>query len=143
MGGDNIIYYGAFKGIKAIPFLFELKLLIDWAVTNTSLDFFKWLKFENIYETLFTTHCVIKSQNYKKPGHKITTFEKIYIGVLGFIIILCLLIGPLLLFSDLNPTNTLNNITNAEIKVNIISLNIYIVQFNFDGKWYIQKHNFV
>ena len=118
MRGDNLIYYCAFMGHRAIPFLYELKLLIDWSVTQTSLDFFKWLKFENIYDRCFVTHCTIKGQNEaKKVGDKVGILEKIYIGIFGFTAVLTIILGPLILFSSLNPTNTLNNIYSGEIQV--------------------------
>ena len=118
MRGDNILYYIAFSAHRAIPFLFELKLLIDWTVTQTTLDFFKWLKFESIYDKLFITHCTIKGQNQKKKvGDKVGWFEKSYIGIVGFILVMIIILGPLLLFSSLNPTNVLNNIDSVEIKV--------------------------
>jgi len=36
-------------GYRQIPFIFEIRCLLDWTVTDTTLTFFRWLKFEDIY----------------------------------------------------------------------------------------------
>jgi hypothetical protein len=35
---------GVFKGFMQIPFLFELRVFIDWTYTKTALDVFQWIK---------------------------------------------------------------------------------------------------
>lgn len=37
-----------FRGYLAIPFIFELRTLIDWTFTSTSLDAFQWIKLAQI-----------------------------------------------------------------------------------------------
>lgn len=32
------------NGFMQIPFLFELRIFIDWTFTKTSLDLFQWIK---------------------------------------------------------------------------------------------------
>ena len=57
--------------------------------------------------------------NNKPVGHPVKKGSKISMGgVLTFVLIL-LLVGPLLLFSTLNPTNELNNLTNADLTVEL------------------------
>jgi piezo-type mechanosensitive ion channel component 1/2 len=119
MRGDNWFYSTSFKIFNAIPFLYELKLMIDWSITPTSLDLFKWIKFESVYDRFFITHCYMKSENMRKVGDQMTLFNKISLGGCGFIIILLILLGPLILFSNLNPTNQINNITSAGIEVSL------------------------
>jgi hypothetical protein len=119
MRGDNYFYSNSFKIFNAIPFLYELKLMIDWTITPTALDLFKWIKFESVYDRLFVTHCYMKYENLRKVGDQITLCNKISLGGFGFILILAILLGPLLLFSNLNPTNQLNNITSAGIEISL------------------------
>ena len=117
--GETSIHSGIHTGYKTIPFLYELKLAIDWTFTRTSLDIFQWNKFEGVYDLLYTTLCAKKSLNQKPVGMTISNMMKGYLGVPIFSGIILLLIGPLLLFSNLNPINELNNITGATIEMQI------------------------
>jgi hypothetical protein len=116
--GDNIIYSSCYKGFLAIPFLYELKLCLDWTFTPTSLDLFKWLKFEAVYDILFITHCDMKVEGKRKIGEVVGNVQKVLLGGCGFFILLIILLLPLILFSSLNPANVLNNVTDANIEVN-------------------------
>lgn len=37
----------------AIPFLFELRTLMDWIWTDTSMTLMDWLKMEDIFASVF------------------------------------------------------------------------------------------
>lgn len=119
MRGDNLFYNIAFKTYKAIPFLYEMKLTLDWTLTTTSLDLFKWIKFEQVYDLLFITHCTMKSDHKKKVGSSISIIEKLFIGFLSFFILIVILIGPLLLFSNLNPITEFSNPIGANVNLQI------------------------
>jgi ABC-type multidrug transport system fused ATPase/permease subunit len=118
-GKSNSLYGGIYAGYKNIPFLYELKLGIDWTFTSTCLDLFQWNKFESVYDIIYTTNCAMTGINAKKVGQPVKKGSKITMGgVLSFALLL-VLVGPLLLFSSLNPTNELNNLTNADLKVEL------------------------
>ena len=110
------------KLFNNIPFLYELKNAIDWTFTNTSLTLFQWIKFEAIYDTIFDTYCEKGDWDEKPVGKRVDKKMKLGLGgTLAFGLIFTLII-PLILFSSLNPTNKLNNVTNAQIKV-LLSFN--------------------
>ena len=44
---------GAFLVYKAVPFLFEMRTLLDWVVSDSSLDLVMWFRFENIYHMVW------------------------------------------------------------------------------------------
>ena len=116
---NNTLYGGIYAGYKNIPFLYEIKLGIDWTFTTTGLDLFQWNKFESLYDVIFTTNCSMNSINNKKVGKIVTKKYKFGLGgVLSFVLIF-VLVGPLLLFSSLNPTNELNNPTNSDLTVEL------------------------
>ena len=116
---NNTLYGGIYAGYKNIPFLYEIKLGIDWTFTATGLDLFQWNKFESLYDVIFTTNCSMNSINNKKVGKIVTKKYKFGLGgVLSFVLIF-VLVGPLLLFSSLNPTNELNNPTNSDLTVEL------------------------
>lgn len=43
-----------FKGFMYVPFLFELRSVMDWMWTETSMGVFDWLKMEDIFSHIFT-----------------------------------------------------------------------------------------
>ena len=116
---NNSISGGIYNGFKSVPFLYEIKLGIDWTFTSTCLDLFQWNKFESVYDILYTTNCTMTGINAKLVGQQVGKVLKVGMGgVLSFGLIL-VLVGPLMLFSSLNPTNKLNNLTSADLKVEI------------------------
>eukprot|EP00741_Cyanophora_paradoxa_P016117 tig00000042_g15558.t1 len=43
----------AFLAYMSIPFLYEVRTLLDWTFTDTALKFYSWLKLEDIFGNLF------------------------------------------------------------------------------------------
>ena len=41
-----------------IPFLFELRVFIDWTYTYTSLDVFQWIKLAQCQADLYKAKCI-------------------------------------------------------------------------------------
>ncbi len=41
----------------AVPFLYEIRTLLDWTCISTSLDWYAWLKLEDIRASLFVAAC--------------------------------------------------------------------------------------
>ena len=117
--GDKSINGVIYNIFKAIPFLYEIKLAIDWTFTKTCLDLFQWNKFEGVYDTVYVTFCAMNAKNQQLVGQKIGKLNKIGMGGgLAFILIL-ILIAPMILFSSLNPTNKINNLTGAELQIDL------------------------
>lgn len=108
---------------KAIPFLFELGSILDWTFTKTSLDLFQWMKLEDAWSYLYMKTVENNGRkdhkfgNYKETSIVLLTLfignprgklEKCYMGCLMVFAIMVILIGPLALFSGLNPNEQLN-----------------------------------
>jgi len=117
MRKDNLVYSILFKCYKACPFIFELKNVIDWTCTSTALDIFKWFKFETVYDNLFIVQCNSKANESLPVGKKLGNFDKITFGASTFILLIAVLLGPILLFSTLNPTNILNEVNGASVAI--------------------------
>ena len=103
----------------SIPFIKEIKLAIDWAFTPTCLDIFQWSKYENVYDMVYTTYCNMKAKNVSKIGQKVGKVMKAGMGGLLSFGLVILLVLPILLFSSLNPTNELNNLNGASLKIDL------------------------
>ena len=116
---DDELYSNMGSLFRAIPFLNEIKNALDWTCTTTCLTLFQWNKFEAIYDTIFDTYCEKSDWDEKPIGEKVGWNKKITMGAsLAFVLTLILVI-PLILFSSLNPTNQLNNLTAAKITVDL------------------------
>ena len=117
--GDKSLNGIIYNSYKAIPFLYEIKIAIDWTFTKTCLDLFQWYKFEGVYDAVYVTYCAMNAKNMQLVGQRVGKFMKIMMGgVLAFALIL-ILIAPLMLFSSLNPTNKLNNLTGAVLQIDL------------------------
>lgn len=52
-----------FKGFLLVPFLLELRSLMDWMFTDTSLSLSDWLQMEDIYASIFVLKCFRYNEN--------------------------------------------------------------------------------
>lgn len=43
--------------LQAVPFLYELRALLDWTCSATPLNWYQWLKLEDIRASLFVEEC--------------------------------------------------------------------------------------
>jgi len=57
--------------------MWELKAIVDWTVTKTSLDLFQWFKLEDAYSNLYKTRAEMAIRSQYKFGQARPTFEKI------------------------------------------------------------------
>lgn len=46
-----------FLGYYNIPFLFEMRAIIDWTFAKTSLDVYQWIKLAQIQSDLYKAKC--------------------------------------------------------------------------------------
>lgn len=64
----SLVYRISFNIYRALPFLYELRSVIDWTFTSTSLDIFQWFKMEDAYANLYS----VKSEmNDRRETHKL------------------------------------------------------------------------
>uniref|UniRef100_A0A2P2M0W9 Piezo-type mechanosensitive ion channel homolog isoform X2 n=1 Tax=Rhizophora mucronata TaxID=61149 RepID=A0A2P2M0W9_RHIMU len=114
------INYLAYRLYRALPFLYELRCVLDWSCTTTSLTMYDWLKLEDIYASLFLVKCdaVLNRANHKQ-GDKQTKWTKCCNGICLFFILLCVIWAPMLIYSSGNPTNVANPIKDASVQLDI------------------------
>jgi Piezo non-specific cation channel, R-Ras-binding domain len=112
-----------FKFYRSIPFLFEIRTLMDWIFTTTALSIYQWFKFENIYAQLFITQCEQIKLLSKKHGEKIKYSEKFSHGVCSLFVVVVIILAPLIIFSTLNPIISSNPVTSASLEVKFLYKN--------------------
>lgn len=91
-----------FKAYMAAPFLWELRNVVDWTTSCTSLDLFQWLKMEDIAATCFVTQVDMQKRVAYVKGAARSTVEKMTMGVGFLVVLLVVVLGPLLLFSSVS-----------------------------------------
>jgi Piezo non-specific cation channel, R-Ras-binding domain len=110
---------GFFTFYRGIPFLFELRTVMDWTFTKTSLNIYQWFKLEDIHAQLFINQCIQKSLKYKKYGDPIKFLEKCQYGALSLLVMLTIILLPLFIFSTLNPISEPNPVLSASLSIDI------------------------
>jgi hypothetical protein len=107
-----LIYYN-------IPFLMELKTILDWCFTKTALDLMEWLQVAQFNSEMFLANISGYYTYKKKFGDKIAVAEKWICGCLCVGIIMFFLIGPFLMFSNLSFIASYNMATEASVSLGI------------------------
>jgi len=103
------------KGYLAVPFLEELRVLTDWTVTRTSLDFYMWMKLEDAHQCLYITKRAMEWKHALPPATPRPVSEKVLQGGLCIFGLFVLIVGPLVLFSTLNPSLVNNPVYSVEL----------------------------
>ncbi|XP_020211265.1 piezo-type mechanosensitive ion channel homolog isoform X2 [Cajanus cajan] len=109
-----------FRLYRAIPFLYELRCVLDWSCTTTSLTMYDWLKLEDIHASLFLVKCDVDlNRASHQQGQKQTKMTKFCNGICLFFVLMCVIWAPMLMYSSGNPTNIANPIKDASARVDI------------------------
>ncbi|KAK8620775.1 hypothetical protein V6N13_067237 [Hibiscus sabdariffa] len=112
--------YLGFRISRALPFLYELRCVLDWSCTTTSLTMYDWLKLEDIYGSLFLVKCDADLNRAKhQHGKKQTRLTKFCSGICLFFLLICVIWTPMLMYSSGNPTNIANPIREVSVQVDI------------------------
>jgi len=81
----------------------EIKTILDWTVTKTSLDMFQWIKLHDVWGNLVNTRNDMDVRKKYVFGQPIKTWEKIAFGCCSVFGLIMTIIIPILIFSTLNP----------------------------------------
>ncbi|XP_017768658.1 PREDICTED: piezo-type mechanosensitive ion channel component isoform X3 [Nicrophorus vespilloides] len=99
--GYNYANMFLFKGFMLIPFLFELRTVMDWMWTDTSMTVFDFIKMEDIFAHIFQLKCTrhIESEYPQPRGEKKKPLIKYFMGGGLLVIIIGIIWFPLVFFS--------------------------------------------
>ncbi|CAM8925338.1 unnamed protein product [Rhodiola kirilowii] len=112
--------YMGFRVYRALPFLYELRCVLDWSCTTTSLTMYDWLKLEDIHASLFLVKCdAVLNRSSHKQGQKQTKMTKFCNGICLFFVLICVIWAPMLMYSSGNPTNIANPIKDARVWIDM------------------------
>ncbi|XP_064455562.1 piezo-type mechanosensitive ion channel component-like isoform X2 [Ornithodoros turicata] len=97
----SYINYILFKGYMLVPFLYEVRAVMDWIWTNTTLSVFHWLKIEDIFCNVFFLKCLRTNEeaNPVPRGQQQGSLVKYGVGGLILFFLIATIWFPLLFFS--------------------------------------------
>ena len=104
---------------RAIPFLYEMRTILDWSCSSTALTLREWLKLEDIYASLFTAKCLAIYNKMRKKGRPQPWWKKLFLGFGAFALLIVVLWAPLYIFSTGNPTVLSNPVQALQVNVTL------------------------
>jgi len=118
-------YYGLIV-YRIIPFWFEMRTILDWAFTPTTLRMDQWFRVEDIATQLFKNKCDrawermdLGPNGNRTRGSTQVWWMKVLQGYLMFIILALLLWAPLFVFSNGNPAVSPNTATSSALTISL------------------------
>ncbi|XP_076765205.1 piezo type mechanosensitive ion channel component isoform X3 [Xylocopa sonorina] len=97
----SIVNYVLFKGFMLVPFLFELRAVMDWIWTDTSMSIMDWFKMEDIFANIYQIKCMrgVEADFPQPRGVKKQQMSKYLVGGAALFLMIGLIWFPLLLFA--------------------------------------------
>ncbi|GET92225.1 protein of unknown function, putative [Leishmania tarentolae] len=109
----DLLHWLGHVAFRAVPFLVELRVLLDWSFSATTLKVQHWMLLEDIHHTVYRRYVDIHDL-YHTSRHRGRHFPyrvRLYQGVLGFTVILFVLFFPLFWYSTFSPQVRASHVT--------------------------------
>lgn len=107
-----------YKVYRAVPFLWEIRMLIDWTCARTTLSFKQFLRVEDVHHEVYEIYCDAEDAP-KKRGSIWPMPRKLVKGGILFLVAMFAIFFPLMYYSTFNPSLTPNLVTGAVIQIEV------------------------
>ncbi|XP_034669261.1 piezo-type mechanosensitive ion channel component isoform X3 [Drosophila subobscura] len=147
--GFSMVNMIAFKVYMQIPFLYELRTILDWVCIDSTMTIFDWLKMEDIFSNIYLIRCTRQSETdfpAMRAQKKASISKLIMGGTIVLLIVICIW-GPLCLFALGNAVGTSNVPFQVSLSIRIgpydpiYTTNNYDSIFEIDPTMYSQMTN--
>ncbi|KAH8271869.1 hypothetical protein KR044_008417 [Drosophila immigrans] len=147
--GFSMVNMIAFKVYMQIPFLYELRTILDWVCIDSTMTIFDWLKMEDIFSNIYLIRCTRQSETdfpAMRAQKKASLSKLIMGGTIVLLIVICIW-GPLCLFALGNAVGSSNVPYQVSVSIRIgpydpiYTTNNYDSIYEIDSKMYGQMTN--
>nr|NP_001036346.3 piezo, isoform F [Drosophila melanogaster]ABI31300.3 piezo, isoform F [Drosophila melanogaster] len=147
--GFSMVNMIAFKVYMQIPFLYELRTILDWVCIDSTMTIFDWLKMEDIFSNIYLIRCTRQSETdfpAMRAQKKASLSKLIMGGTIVLLIVICIW-GPLCLFALGNAVGTSNVPFHVSLSIRIgpydpiYTTNNYDSIFEINPEMYSQMTN--
>ncbi|XP_068147374.1 piezo-type mechanosensitive ion channel component isoform X2 [Drosophila tropicalis] len=147
--GFSMVNMIAFKVYMQIPFLYELRTILDWVCIDSTMTIFDWLKMEDIFSNIYLIRCTRQSETDfpAMRAQKKASLSKLLMGGTVVLLIVICIWGPLCLFALGNAVGTSNVPYQVSVSIRIgpydpiYTTNNYDSIFEIDSQMYSQMTN--
>eukprot|EP00754_Rhynchopus_humris_P030721 Rhum_TRINITY_DN15289_c9_g1::Rhum_TRINITY_DN15289_c9_g1_i1::g.144465::m.144465 len=111
-GTNHWLIFSVYNGVRVIPFLWEIRVLLDWSCSSTGLKLPYWLKLEDVRHEMYARKIDnLDTEDKKlKRGQSYPRFNKCLSGLSLMVFMLFLIFFPLLYYSTFSPALTTNSV---------------------------------
>ena len=106
-----------FRLYRGVPFIWEMKVIIDWTVTHTCLDLFQWFRLDDAFNYVYFNKYQSDNRKRRREFEQRHWTEKFCVGFCFAFGIILLILAPILLFSGINPTLVDNPVKSGAIEL--------------------------
>jgi len=106
-----------FRLYRALPFIWEMKVIMDWTVTTTCLDLFQWFRLDDAFNYVYFNKYQSDQRRARREFEERHWTEKFFVGFCFAFGIILLILAPILLFSGINPTMIENPVKSGSMEL--------------------------